>query len=274
MIFGNAAWGFRETPLEEQLRITRDMGLSILELGIANAPADLPLTVSLSDIAKIRNTAGRYDVKLLCAATGNDFTKGTANIDKLKRVIDICGELEVRYLRVFTGFSALRDVTEDRYQVMLQALCEAADYAGKKGVIPALETHGGVRAVEGGVEHFSSTSTDRASLKRILDSVPGNVTLCFDPANLYAVGYARPEEIFLEFQDRVAYAHFKDFVRTDAGALKPSRCGQSDMNWACILDAMKHFNGPVLFEYENAYDVEAGLRKSYQYILERIKENE
>ena len=38
MLFGNASWGFRETPLEKQLEITSEMGLELLELGIANAP--------------------------------------------------------------------------------------------------------------------------------------------------------------------------------------------------------------------------------------------
>ena len=43
MIFGNASWGFRETPLENQLKATKEMGLELLELGIASAPDDVPL---------------------------------------------------------------------------------------------------------------------------------------------------------------------------------------------------------------------------------------
>ena len=53
MRFGNAAWGFRETPLEKQFEITRNMGLDILEVGIANAPDDIPLDVSEERIAEI-----------------------------------------------------------------------------------------------------------------------------------------------------------------------------------------------------------------------------
>ena len=41
MKFGNASWGFRETPLEEQLKLTKRLGLEVLELGIANAPKDM-----------------------------------------------------------------------------------------------------------------------------------------------------------------------------------------------------------------------------------------
>lgn len=36
MEYGNAAWGLRELPLEEQLKLTQAMGLHLLELSIAN----------------------------------------------------------------------------------------------------------------------------------------------------------------------------------------------------------------------------------------------
>ena len=35
MEYGNAAWGLRELPLEEQLKLTQAMGLHLLELSIA-----------------------------------------------------------------------------------------------------------------------------------------------------------------------------------------------------------------------------------------------
>lgn len=54
MKFGNASWGFREKPLEEQLKITREMGLALLELGIANAPKDIPLDITDEQIDEIR----------------------------------------------------------------------------------------------------------------------------------------------------------------------------------------------------------------------------
>ena len=95
MIFGNAAWGLRETPLEEQLRITKAMGLTVLELGIANAPADVPLDVTDEQLVKIKGLAAAYGVDLMCAATGNDFTVGAADVGKVKRVVDICEMLGI-----------------------------------------------------------------------------------------------------------------------------------------------------------------------------------
>ena len=266
MRFGNASWGLRETPLEEQLRITRDMGLKVLELGIANAPSDVPLDVTEERLDEIRELAAEYGVILLCAATGNDFTTGSGDVEKVKRVIDICAELDISYLRIFAGFTALEDVTEEMFRSMIESLKNVCCYAEEKGVIPVIETHGGVNGFEDGVEHFHSTTTDMISLKRIMGSLPDNAKICFDPANLYAVGHEKPEAFYQEFRGLVGYAHFKDFAKLSSGHLKPSYCGDSDMNWAAILEAMKDFEGVALFEYENVEDVEEGLKKCYDYI--------
>lgn len=40
---GAAAWGFRELPLEGQLKICKKLGCDCLELGLANAPGDVSL---------------------------------------------------------------------------------------------------------------------------------------------------------------------------------------------------------------------------------------
>ena len=55
MKFGNASWGFRETPLEEQLKITKSLGLEVLELGIANAPKDLPLDTTDAELENVKS---------------------------------------------------------------------------------------------------------------------------------------------------------------------------------------------------------------------------
>ena len=271
MIFGNAAWGFRETPLEEQFKITADMGLSELELGIANAPNDIPLSASDEELEKVKKISEDYGVKISCAATGDDFTTGTDDIQKIKKVIDICKKLGVKYLRIFAGFTALKEVSGKKFDTMIQSLKEVCEYAAEKGIVPVIETHGGVNGFDDGVVHFASTTTDLETLKKILSLLPGNARVCFDPANLYAVGVKNPENFYNEIKAKVAYAHFKDFKKLPSGHLKPSYCGDSDMDWKAILSAMKDFDGICMFEYENTDDITDGLEKSYKYIKERIK---
>ena len=271
MNFANAAWGFRETPLEEQFRITADMGLSILEIGIANADGDIPLDVSDDELLKVKEMAKSYGVNILAAATGNDFTTGSEDVGKIKRVIDICSTVGIPNLRIFAGFTPLEKLTEEAIECAKNALFEVCVYAYEKNVTPVIETHGAVDCYDDGVVHIMSSTTDLKTLKDILNSLPDNAGICFDPANLYAVGIKKPEEFYNEIKNRVVYAHFKDFKPLQSGHIKPSYCGDSDMDWDAILRAMKEFDGFCAFEYENTEDIKDGLIKCSDYITERIE---
>ena len=272
MIFGNASWGFRETPLEEQLKITRDMGLTVLELGIANAPKDIPLSVSDEEIAEVIRLYEKYGIELCCAATGNDFSNGDkTDVPKVKKVIDICAKLGVKYLRIFAGFSPVAEVTGARWDNMIECITEVAKYAKDKNVYPVVETHGGVTACEDGVKHFLSTSADEETLYKMMSELPDEVKINFDPANLRAVGNKHPENVFNNLKDRVAVTHLKDFVPLPSGLIKPAACGESDMDWTAILNALEDFTGPALFEYENTEDIEEGSKRCLDYIAKLIK---
>ena len=272
MIFGNASWGFRETPLEEQLRITKDMGLAVLELGIANAPKDVPLSVTDEEIAEIKDSYKKYGIELCCAATGNDFSNGDKNdLPKVRKVIDICEKLGVKYLRIFAGFSPVAEVKGERWDNMIECLKEVAEYAKDKNVYPVVETHGGVTAFDDGVEHFLSTSADEETLYKMMSELPENVKVNFDPANLWAVGNKHPENVFNKLKDRIAVTHLKDFSPLPSGHIRPAACGESEMDWTAILSALKDFNGPALFEYENTEDIEEGSNRCLDYITKLIK---
>lgn len=272
MTLGNASWGFRETPLEKQLEITASMGLGLLELGIANPPGDLPLSASDAEIDAVRALYDKYGVALSCAATGNDFTKGNRDdLDKVKKVVGICEKLGVRYLRIFAGFSPVGEVVGERWDTMISCLKEIKDYAKARGVAAVVETHGGVIGHEDGVEHFMSTSAQPETLLKMLEEVPG-LMLNYDPANLYAVGIERPETVYEKIRDRVSCIHLKDFVKLPSGHFKPGACGESDMDWRAILKALKGFDGPALFEYENTGDIEDGCRRSLAFIRSLLEE--
>ncbi len=269
MIYGNAAWGFRETPLEDQFKITADMGLDVIEIGIANAPTDIALDATDAELDKVKALSEKYGVRMLCAATGDDFTTGTDDVAKVKKVIDICEKLGVKNLRIFAGFTPLSDVTEDIFRMMLDSLTEVCNYAKEKNVTPVIETHGGVDGYDDGVVHIMSTTTDLDAIMRIINELPDNVRICYDPANLYAVGIKNPEKFYEKIKDRVEYAHFKDFAPLPSGHIKPSFCGDSDMDWSAIMASMQDFKGAALFEYENVEDIKEGLIKCYNHIKEK-----
>ena len=271
MRFGNASWGFRETALEDQLRITHEMGLSLLELGIANAPNDLPLDITDAQIEEVKRLFKKYNIELLCAATGNDFTNGnTDDLPKLKRVVDICEKLEVKILRIFAGFSPVEEVVGEKWDCMIRCLTEIASYS--KNVVLAIETHGGVNGFDDGVQHFYSTSSKPDVLQRMLLELPESIKVNFDPANLWAVGIRQPEEVYAAIKDRVAVVHLKDFATLPSGHMKPAACGDSEMDWDAIISSLNP-ELPMLFEYENVEDVTDGLMRCYQFIQGKIKTN-
>lgn len=266
MIYGNAAWGFRELPLEEQLRITAGMGLSVLELGIANAPRDLPADADSGKLAEVKALYEKYNIQLLCAAAGNDFTNNSReDVGKIKKVIDICARLGVKYLRIFAGFSAAAEVTGKRRDIMIDCLREVAAYATEQGVVAAVETHGGVTAYDDGVEHFASVTTNADTLAEILKQVP-ELMVNYDPANLYAVGIADQKEFWGKIKDRVCCVHLKDFVKLPTGHLRPAACGESDFDWRAELSMLQSFEGPAMFEYEIPESVEEGCIKCFNFI--------
>lgn len=272
MEYGNAAWGLRELPLEEQLKLTQAMGLHLLELSIANYHRDALLPdASAEQIRQVKALFAQYDVRPDCGATGNDFTAGSAadvreSLDRVKRAADIAAALGVKVLRIFAGFTSDSLVYGERFDRALEALQLAAEHVRGTGVRLAIETHGGVAAT-GDVLHHSATVTTRIdTMRKLLESLPAaEIGMNYDPANLAAVGDAAPERWFGLFRDRIVLVHLKDF-RDVPGGIVPAGCGEGRLDWKALPAVLKEYDGPALIEYELPADVEDGLRRSLRFL--------
>jgi sugar phosphate isomerase/epimerase len=273
MIFGNAAWGFRETTLENQLKITHEMGLELLELQIAGHENDfLQLDASDADIAKVKELFQKYGINLICASTGNDFTtadesEAMRGMENIKKVIAIAQKLEIKYLRIFAGFSPVEEVAGTRWAFMVKMLNQVMEYGAKHNVLPSIETHGGVEEYRDGIRHFASTSTSMVKLNKIFSELKYPFGIVFDPANLGAVGMNEDEIIALyhELREKISYFHLKDFAPTAQGALRPSACGDGQLDWKKLMAEFEQFNGYGLIEYELTEDIEVGLEKTLNF---------
>lgn len=267
---GAAAWGFRETPLEGQLEMSCALGLPLLELGIAGHERDrLQVDAGEADIAEVKALFALHCMELTHASTGNDFTQADeagcrASLENVKAVTGIAAKLGVRYLRVFAGFSPADEVTGQRWNRMVSCLNEATEEAQRLGVTLAVETHGGVKGVPGGIAHFASVSTRPELLERWLAEVSPSLRVLFDPANLGAVGMNEAEIIALyeKLSPRVCTLHLKDFKRVGPGALQPCACGEGQLDWNVLWPVFRDFKGAGFIEYELPEDIERGLRRS------------
>lgn len=263
---GAAAWGFRDLMLEDQLIICNKLGFSCLELGIANACNDIPLDVTDVALKEVVELYQKYGIHLVCAATGNDFTLSNLyeikeNVDKVKRVIDICESIGVLFLRIFAGFSPVEEVIGERWEHMVLALNEVADYARERNVTIAIETHGGVNGFEDGVEHFASVSTKPDALKKLLMELNDNVMFVFDPANLAAAG---EKDIRIQYgllKERIAYMHVKNFKLLSSGRLDPATAEEGIFDWKKFFEQCGVCDVDYVVEYEKTESIEQGSKE-------------
>lgn len=262
---GSAAWGFRELKLPEQLALAKKLGMACHELGIANAETDIPLDASGEALEEVKALYRAYDIGLLCAATGNDFTGPDAweQVEKVRKVIRMCARLGIKMLRIFTGFTPLEDMDSQKWKTLEDCLADVARAAGEQGVALCVETHGAVEPMLDGVKHIRSTSTQLARLP--------DMKLVFDPGNLSAVGEGDLEGFFEAVKDRIGYIHLKDFRRGAGGQLYPCALGEGSTDWKGLLPKLAAAGVPVLFEYEDPQDLERGLEKCAQYWKEHVK---
>ena len=260
---GSAAWGFRALELPAQLALAEKLGFATHELGIANADTDIPADASAETVAWVKELYQAHGLQLICAATGNDFTgeDADAQLAKVMQVISLCGDLGVEKLRIFTGFTPISQMNEEKWQQVVSCLAQAAREAEKKGVTLCVETHGAVEGSPVGVRHIRSTTTQIPEIRRVLDAAP--VQLVFDPGNLNAVG-EDPVAFFEAVKDRVGYVHLKDFAPVEGGWLRPSAVGEGSTPWSALKEKLTALDVPLLYEYENCEDLEAGLVTSHE----------
>lgn len=274
MKLGAAAWGFRETPLEQQLQILRELGLASLELGIAGHENDrLQADASAAEAAKVVRLYHAHGVALEAAATGNDFTQPQPHecfesLRKVERVLAVAGTLGVKYLRIFAGFSRAEEVTGERWRIMVSCLTRANEAARRKGVTLAIETHGGVEAKPNGVRHYHSASSRPDLLELLLAEIPAEIGLVFDPANLGAVGMNTMQivSLYRQLRNRICYMHLKDFRAMSGGTLSPCACGEGELDWELLMREFSDFAGIGFIEYELPGDVVEGLGRSLQVL--------
>ena len=271
MMIGTAAWGMREMRLEDQVALTRKLGLDLMELSIAGYDKDfLQLDARSAEIQSVKKIFQNQGVLLRCACTGNDFTEAdpvsiTASVEKVERVIDIASNLGITWLRIFAGFSSDSVVYGARFDAMTNGLSRVVAHARERGVILVMETHGGVAQNGNALVHFNSATTRIDLVANILDRVPG-LMLNYDPANLAAVGSVDPIQFYDCFRDRIAYVHLKDFKKVPGGVV-PAACGEGLLDWPRLAKTLSRYAGPVLMEYEIPADIEDGFRRSLDCLV-------
>jgi len=267
---GNACWGYREMSLDNYIRATAGLGLKHIELSCENDYAYLSGDSTASEIEAVKRKLSEYGLLCEAVAAGNDFSVPDYHreLARVKRAIDVCARLEAAYLRVFAGFCKEEEITHNIWRQVVGSLQAAGSYAHSRGVILAVEVHGGITPAGDGrhFHRFGSLTTTGERLSRLIsETACPAVRALYDPANFLAYGGVQPQAEYPLIEAQTAYVHLKDYQLSD-GYYECAACGDGQVNWQAVMTQVSAFQGTVYIEYEQAEDVIFGTRRSLEFI--------
>ena len=237
MHVGSTAYSYRkylssgEMSLEEFLHAGVEMGLDGVEL-----TAYYFSTTERSYLHAIKRLCYRLGLDISGTAVGNNFcvpdeAKRAEQVQMVKEWIGHSVELGAACMRVFAGGVPEGHTEAEARQWTIDALKECADYAGERGVLLALENHGGI----------TSTADQVISLIEAVDSEW--VVLNLDTGNFRTDPYGS----IAQAAPHAVTCHVKTEVPSPTG-------GKEEADIQRIVSTLRDagYNGYLSIEYEAA----------------------
>lgn len=212
----------------------------------------------------------------LCGDLGKGFGDPNLNpelIEKSKRILDLAKDLETDIVTTHIGVVP-EDKSHPRYQIMLEACKELADYAD------SINSH---FAIETGPE-------TALTLKNFLDELHSTgVSVNLDPANFIMVTGDDPAKAVHTLKDYIVHTHAKDgrklldvspeiiygleeseMLGSDAFIELP--LGEGDVDFEAYLKALDDigFTGYLTIEREVGDDPETDIATAVSFLNDRI----
>lgn len=222
--------------------------------------ADYDFAADTETLSRLQAAAARTNIPIsgICLAgkfVFVDAAERRAQIEQVKRHVELCNRLEVGFLRhdVVHWAHRLHDTGEfeTAFPAIVDACHEIATFAATQGVITSVEDHGFFMNSSGRIKRLLH-AVDLPNFKFTVDV--GNF-LCVDEDALVATKASLPDASFL---------HLKDFYvrRTSPGPgwletlggqfIRGSVFGFGDLETSMILEAVvaSGYDGFVSLEYE------------------------
>jgi len=213
-----------------------------------------PKEVTDEYLLSLKEHCFRLGLSISGTAVGNDFghpegdPKRQEQIDYVKTWINHAAVMGAPTIRIFAGHTKKNQTEQQSHKLMVSAIEECCDYAGTKGIILALENHGGPTATAKGLMNFVN-----------------DVKSPWFAVNL-DTGNFSSDDVYAELAEVTPYAvnvQVKVVTRNQARETKPTdfkRLGQ-------ILKD-NNYRGFVVLEYEESGDP----RKESEHYLELLRE--
>lgn len=238
-----------------------------------------------AEIRKVPSLLKKNDLAIVAYGTGNNFVyedeeKRDEEIRRVKWEIDTAAALEAPLMRVFGGsytISAQENkghdpkwgvygghlgpgkTEDDAIELSIAGLRECTDYAEKKGVVLALENHGGV------------PGTSRA-VRRILDAVNSPFLRALVDIGNFVPDNQDPIEAMKELVPYAAHVHVKD-MRT-YGKIEHCMLGEGIVDLEAIVRLLVQsgYDQFLSLEYEvPGVDEKEGIERSIDYVRRTLR---
>lgn len=161
--FSLAAYSYRSLLQGESPQLTlKDFIDDCARLGLEGTELTsyyFPKDVNADYVRALARHAFRLGLDVSGTAIGNEFghpagEKRQAEIAKTKLWIDYAEMMRAPVIRIFAGHQQKGQTEAEAHSLMVSAIEECCDYAGKHGVHLALENHGGPTATADGLLKF------------------------------------------------------------------------------------------------------------------------
>jgi sugar phosphate isomerase/epimerase len=161
--FSLAAYSYRELLKGDNPKLTlKDFVEDCAKFGLEGTELTsyyFPKDTSPEYLRTLRRQCFRLGLDVSGTAVGNDFghppgEKRKTEIANVKQWIEFAEILGAPVIRIFAGHVQKDQTEAQAHTLMVQAIEECCDYAGKHGVHLALENHGGPTATADGLLKF------------------------------------------------------------------------------------------------------------------------
>ncbi|MGQ9730116.1 MAG: sugar phosphate isomerase/epimerase family protein [Candidatus Zipacnadales bacterium] len=245
MRLGCCAYSYRDLlkdgrwTLEDFIRTCCELGLDGVELTSYYFP-----TTERAYLNTIKRCCASYGLHISGGAVGSNFCKADpgerrAQVEMTKEWIDHCVVLGAPCIRVFAGPVPEGHTEEEAVDWAVAALRECAAYGKERGVVVALENHGGITA--------SAQQVDR--LVREVNNDWFGVNLDFG-------NYRNPATEFALTAPHAVTTHAKVTYRDTEG-------NRQKVDYALVRQVMEGvgYRGYISIEYEEPEDAVEGVAR-------------
>lgn len=231
--------------LPDFLQLCRAIGFDGVELTAYYFP-----TTERAYLNEIKLRAHREGLTVSGTAVGNDFAqpdpaKRAEHVAMTKAWIDHSVVLGAPTLRVFAGHVRPEQTEAEAFANVVACLQECAEYAVERGVILALENHGGLtETADGTLRLLRTVSHPALGLNLDFGNFIGDVYDQFAECAAYAVA-----------------AHAKRTAANEAG-------GREEINYHRVRDLLEtaDYRGYLAIEYEEEEPAETGVPRLAAYL--------